>query len=129
MEMSDYLEAAILNATLRNTSYTSPATVYISLHTADPTDAGSGAEVSGNGYARQAAAFDAPGATDGLTQNTDLETFAALGGDWGIITFMAIWDALTVGNMLFYTALDSSRDINDGDTLEIAIGGLTVTLA
>jgi hypothetical protein len=28
------------------------------LHTADPTDAGTGAEVSGFGYARQAMAFD-----------------------------------------------------------------------
>lgn len=46
-EMSNYLENALINATLRNTSYTSPATVYLALYTSDPTDADSGTEVSG----------------------------------------------------------------------------------
>ena len=39
--MSNYLENALVNATLRNTTYTSPATVYVGLYTSDPTDAGS----------------------------------------------------------------------------------------
>ena len=59
-EISNYLEAAIINATLRNTTYTSPATVYVSLWTTDPTDAGSGTEVSGGSYARTAVTFGAP---------------------------------------------------------------------
>ena len=54
-EMSTYLENAVINAVLRNTSYSSPAVVYVGLHTANPTDAGSGAEVSGNGYVRKSA--------------------------------------------------------------------------
>ena len=37
-EISNYLENAIINATLRATTYTSPATVYVSLWTTDPTD-------------------------------------------------------------------------------------------
>jgi hypothetical protein len=36
------------------TTYTSVATVYVSLWTSDPTDAGSGTEVSGGSYARTA---------------------------------------------------------------------------
>ena len=44
-EMSNYLENALIDATLRNTSYTSPTTVYVALHTADPQDDASGAEV------------------------------------------------------------------------------------
>ena len=52
--MSNYLENALINATLRDTTYTSPATVYVSLWTTDPTDAGSGTEVSGGSYARTA---------------------------------------------------------------------------
>ena len=43
--MSNFLENALINATLRNTTYTSVATVYVSLWTSDPTDAGTGAEV------------------------------------------------------------------------------------
>jgi len=48
---SDYLENKVLDHVLRNTSYTPPATVYLGLFTANPTDAGGGTEVSGNAYA------------------------------------------------------------------------------
>ena len=54
---SDYLEAAVLDAVLKNTTYTSPATVYVALYNADPTDADSATEISGNGYVRQSCAF------------------------------------------------------------------------
>lgn len=125
-EMSNYLENALVNHVLRNTGMTSPTTVYLSLHTADPGEAG-GNEVSGNGYARQACAFDAP--SDGVTQNTSLESFTASGGNWGSITHIGIYDAVSAGNLLFYTPLDTSRTVNDGDTLEFAAGAVTVTLA
>ncbi len=52
-EFSNYLENKVLDHVLRNTSYTSPTTVYVGLYTSDPTDAGSGTEVSGGSYARQ----------------------------------------------------------------------------
>jgi len=69
---TNYLEDAMINAVLRNTSYTSPATVYLGLFTADPTDSGSQTnEVSGGAYARQSAAFDAP-SPNGQTQNTSV---------------------------------------------------------
>ena len=38
--MSDYLEDAFLDHFLGTTSTTAPSAVYIGLHTADPTDAG-----------------------------------------------------------------------------------------
>lgn len=59
-EMSNYLENALLNAVLRNTSYTSPSTVFVALYTSDPTDAGSGTEVSGGSYARKSVTFGSP---------------------------------------------------------------------
>ena len=44
--LSNYLENAWVNHVLRNTAYTTPGTsIYVSLHSADPTDAGSGAEL------------------------------------------------------------------------------------
>jgi hypothetical protein len=67
-EMSNYLENALINATLRNTSYTSPATVYVGLYTTDPTDADTGTEVSGGSYARTAVTFGAP--SNGVTLNS-----------------------------------------------------------
>ena len=39
-EMSNYLENALINVTLRNTTYTAVATPYIALFTSDPTEIG-----------------------------------------------------------------------------------------
>lgn len=126
-EISNYLENALINATLRNTSYTSPAAVYISLHTADPTDAGSGTEVSGGSYIRQAATFGAP--SDGVSTTTADITFPQATANWGTIGWIGIWDAQTTGNLLYHTALDTSKAIDNGDIFKIASGSLTVTLA
>jgi hypothetical protein len=72
-EFSNYLENALINAVLRNTTYTSPATVYVSLYTSDPTDADSGTEVSGGSYARTAVTFGAP--SNGVSTNSADVTF------------------------------------------------------
>lgn len=122
---NNFLKDTIINEVLRNTDYTPAATVYLALYTSAPTDSGGGTEVSGNGYARQAIAFDAPSPA-GQTQNTDLESFTASGGNFGTIVAFSIHDALTVGNFLYWGNLDTSRVINDGDTLEWAIGAVQV---
>ena len=126
-EMSDYLENAILNATLNATDYTAPATPYVSLHTADPTDAGTGAELSGGSYARVSVAFDAP--SNGVTQNTSDLTFPTATASWGTVTHIGLHDASTGGNLLFHTPLDTSKAIDSGDIFKITSGNLTVTLA
>ena len=41
-EASDYVENQILNCYLNQTNITAPTAIYVGLHTADPTDAGSG---------------------------------------------------------------------------------------
>jgi hypothetical protein len=125
-EMSNYLENALINATLRNTSYTSPATVYVGLFTTDPTDAGTGTEISGGSYARVAVTFGAP--SDGVTTNSGAVEFAQATASWGTITHIGILDALTSGNLLYHTALDVSKAIDTGDIFKIAIGSLSVTL-
>lgn len=126
-EISNYLENALINATLRNTAFTSPAVVYVGLHTADPTDAGTGTEVSGGSYARQSATFGAP--SNGVSTTTADITFPQASGTWGTIGWISIRDASTAGNMLYYTALDVSKAIDTGDIFKIAAGSLTVTLA
>lgn len=122
---NNFLKDAIINEVLRNTNYAQVATVYLALYTVAPSDTGGGTEVSGNGYARQAMAMDAPSPA-GQTQNTALESFTASGGNWGSIVSMSIHDALTVGNFLYWGNLDTARTINDGDTLEWAIGAMQV---
>ena len=126
-EMSNYLENALINATLRNTSYTSPATVYVGLYTSDPTDANSGTEVSGGSYARTAVTFGAP--SDGVSTNSAAVEFPQATGSWGTVGWIGILDASTSGNLLYHTALDVSKTIDSGDIFKIAIGSLSVTLA
>ena len=126
-EMSNYLEDALINAVLRNTAYSSPTTTYVSLHTADPTDAGTGTEVAGGSYVRTAATFGAP--SNGVTTNSAAVEFPQATGNWGTVSHIGIWDASTTGNMLFHTQLDSSKNIETGDIFKIASGSLSVTLA
>jgi hypothetical protein len=126
-EMSNYLENALINATLRNTSYTSPSVVYLGLYTSDPTDADTGTEVTGGSYARQAITFGAP--SNGVSTNTAAIEFPQATGTWGTVGWVGIEDASTGGNLLYHTALDASKTIATGDIFKIAIGSLSVTLA
>jgi hypothetical protein len=126
-EMSNFLENALINATLRNTTYTSVATVYVSLWTSDPTDAGSGTEVSGGSYARTAVTFAAP--SNGVTTNDADVTFPTATASWGTVGWIGINDALSSGNLLYHTALDTSKTIDSGDIFKISTGNLSVTLA
>lgn len=125
--LSNYLETAWVNHVLRNSSYTSPGTsVYVSLHTADTAEDGSGTEVSGNNYSRvQVTSWDAPSSR--ATQNTSAITFPTPSGSWGTITHYGIWDAATTGNLLFYGALTSSIAPSSG-TVQVAAGALDLAL-
>jgi hypothetical protein len=126
-EMSNYLENALINVTLRATAYTAPTTVYVALFTSDPTDAGTGTEVSGGAYARTAVTFAAP--SNGVTTNSADVTFPTCTLAWGIVTHIGIYDALTSGNLLYHTPLDASKTVDTGDIFKISSGSLSVTLA
>jgi hypothetical protein len=126
-EMSNYLENALINVTLRATAYTAPTTVYLALYTTDPTDADTGTECTGTSYARQSVTFGAP--SNGVSTNSAAIEFPQAGGAWGTITHIGIRDALTVGNLLYHTPLDASKTIATGDVFRVASGSLSVTLA
>ena len=127
-EMSNYLETKILDYVLRDTADWAPATVYLALHTGDPTDVTDptalGNEVN---VARQAIEFDATHADTGRTQNTNVETFTSM--PVATVSHIGIWDHVSAGNLLFYTAVDTSKTVASGDTISVAAGAVTVTLA
>ena len=123
-EMSDYLENKILDYVLRDSADWAPSTVYLALHTASPADDETGAEVD---VARQAIEFDAAHATTGVTQNTNIETFTSMPAV--TVTHIGIWDHVSAGNLLFHTEVDSAKTVANGDTISIAVGAITVTLA
>lgn len=126
-EMSNYLETALINATLRNTTYTSPSVIYVGLYTSDPTDANTGTEVSGGSYARTAVTFGAP--SNGTATNNAAVEFPQATANWGTVGWIGILDAASGGNLMYHTALDVSKPIDIGDIFKISSGNLSVTLA
>ena len=126
-DASDFLETAICNI-FRATNITAPATVYVALYTAAPSDSGGGTELSGNGYARQAVTFGAP--SGGAIANSSSPTFGPnTSSNWGSITHIGIFDASTSGNLLAWRVATSARTVNVGDSYNIAVGALTITVA
>lgn len=137
--MSDFLENKLIDWLLRAQAIgitgataaagTGPATVYIALLTAAPTDTGGGTEVTGGSYARvavtsslanwagtqSAGSTTASSGTGGTTSNNGAITFPAPTASWGVVTHVAIYDAATAGNLLIYSALTTSKTINNGD--------------
>ena len=127
MSFSNYLETELLDHVFNNAAYTSPSTVYVSLHTANPDEDGSGAEVStsGTGYARQAGSFSVSGNT--ATTSAAIE-YATATASYGTVTHVGIYDASTAGNLLAYAALTTSKSISSGDVFRIPAGDLDITL-
>jgi hypothetical protein len=118
--MSDYCELKVLEHVLRNTAFTSPAAVYLALHTGDPGEAGTSFEITPQQRLQMTFAAAAAGAISisaaiefvNLTTNT--------------ITHVSIWDSATAGNCLWAGALAASRAVTTGDNLRIT--ALTVSL-
>jgi len=122
---------AVLNV-LRATNITAPATVYVGLFSTNPAnDASAGTELTGaGGYARQVVAFGAPAADTGNVRkisNTGIITFGpATGSDWAQAVGFGIFDALTVGNLLYWDSLTTPKTVAVGDSAQFAVGALVV---
>lgn len=128
--LSDYAENLTLNVLLRNQSHTGAAQTYVALHTADPTDAGTGTECSYTNYVRKAATWTAP--ANGVTQNTAQIDFPANGsGSPVAVAYVGVWDNGTAGagNLLFHAQLSTSKTLQPGDVLSFAASALQITLA
>jgi hypothetical protein len=123
--MSDYLENKVLDHILGTTAYTAPTTVYVGLSTASFADDNSGTELTGNGYARVSATFDA--AASGATDNSAAIEFAAATGSWGSVSHFGIFDAASAGNLLIHGAFTTAKTIASGDILKIAAGDLDIS--
>lgn len=134
MGMSDYAEAGLRDHFFRDATFSKPLAVWIALHTADPTDAGTGTEVSAASYARVQrdpanTNWTGASATSGLTDNVAAVTFPTALENWGTITHVGIWDASFGGGLLFYGQLTTPKVVSTGDTAEFAIGALNIIFA
>lgn len=127
--MSDYLENKLLDFLVRGQTFTAPTTVYYALATTTGSDAACGTEVTGGSYARvavtsslanwagtqSAGSTTASSGTSGTTSNNATVTFPAPTANWGVVTEYCVFDAASAGNLLWRTALTTSKTINNGD--------------
>lgn len=122
-EMSNYLENKVLDLLLSNTSYTPASTLYLALFTAFA-EGGTQTEVSGNAYARTAVTFAAASAR--ATSNSATVNFPEATGSWGTVTHVAVMDASSGGNVLFWGALSASEAVTSGEIFSIDAGDLDI---
>ena len=143
--MTDYLENKLIDHIFRARSFTAPTQLWMGLFTAAPSDAGGGTEVTGGSYARATPGVNsdtawaatqggtpaaASSGTGGATTNPAAITFPAPTANWGVVTHMAFFDAVSGGNMLFQAPLTASKTINNLDPApSFAIGDLDLILA
>ena len=126
MPMTNYLRDALLDASLKNTSYTSPANVYVALYSTVSTVSTSGTELTGNGYSRQLVTFGA--AVDGNIASNAAVTFSATGNAWLPAVSVGIMDASTAGNVLYFQN-GVPRTVPVDETLTYATGDITISIS
>jgi hypothetical protein len=145
MSMTNAAEAALLDLLFLNTDWANigdaaglqnsatAGSFYISLHTADPGEAGdqSTSEASYTGYARVAVNRTAGGWTRTVSTmaNTALVQFAQCTGGSATVTHFGIGtDSTGAGNLLLKGALTSSLSISIGIQPQFAAGAMTATV-
>jgi hypothetical protein len=145
MSMTNAAEAALLDLLFLNVDWANigdaaglqnsaaAGSFYISLHTADPGEAGdqSTNEVSYTGYARVAVNRTAGGWTRTVSTiaNTALVQFPQATGGSAVATHFGIGtDSAGAGNLLLKGALNSSLSISNGIQPQFAASALTATV-
>ena len=145
MSMTNAAEAALLDLLFLNVDWANigdaaglqnsavAGSFYISLHTADPGEAGNQStnEVAYTSYARVAVARTAGGWTRTVSSvaNTALVQFPQATGGSATATFFGIGtDSTGAGNLLLKGALNSSLSISNGIQPQFAAGAMTATV-
>lgn len=128
MSFSDNAETLVLDWIFSTASVTRPTAWYLALFTTDPTDAGTGTEVStsGTAYARQSVTFTVTGDT---ASNSAAVEFATATASYGTVSHIGVYDAVTGGNLIAHAALSTAKTIDTGDVLRLPAGDLDITLA
>jgi len=127
MSFSNTFETHVLNYVFTTTSVTRPTAWYLALFTSNPAEDASGTEVttSGTAYARQSATFTVSGNT---ASNSAAIEFPTATASFGTVSHVGVFDASSGGNLIAYSALDTSKAISTGDVFRVPSGDLDITL-
>jgi hypothetical protein len=127
--VTSYLANKLFDWLWRGQTFTAPTNVYMAMMTANGTASTAGTEEAGTGYAREVVACSlaalagtqsagsttASSGSGGTTSpNAGTDFTVPAGADWGVITGVEFYDALTSGNRLFFGALTSSKTVTGG---------------
>ena len=126
---SNYMEDAI-TAWINGTTFPSaPTNTYVQLYSQDPTDEGSATgalytriSVASGGWTRGTGGA-------GTLSNTGVITITSSAASGATATHVAVFNAITSGNLLFYGALSASKSIGVGDEVKFNALQLTLTVA
>lgn len=130
-------QPATINA--KTLSWSAAPTYYVALATSAGSDVACGTEVTGGSYARvavvsslanwagtqSAGSTTASSGTNGTTSNNAAITFPTATASWGTVVEVCVLDASTSGNLLWRTALTTSKAVGSGDTPSFAAASLT----
>jgi hypothetical protein len=136
---SFYLSKKVIEEYLGGVAFSAPANVYLALCTTIPTDASTGSTIVESDYSAYARTqigtgnnqTDAWNAATGSTTATVANKNAitgptALGASTNPIVAVAVCDAATVGNLLFWATCTSTA-IATGDTPKVNALGLSLS--
>lgn len=129
---SNYWAGACEDAIVRGDSPLATVTsLWVALWTATLNAAstvGTAGEVAGSGYARVEVDLTTdPFTTDDPPENSADIVFPEATGTWGSVTYVALCDAVTGGNILYWGQLAAPTAINSGQTAKFLAGSLTLS--
>lgn len=114
----------MLDAVVGRTTYTANAAFFAKLHTGDPGSAGTANAATET--TRQAVTFGSAAAS-GSIANTVAVSWTNV-STTETVTYVSFWTASSAGTFLGSDDLSSSAALTAGDTLTIAISGLTLSI-
>ena len=119
----------VLNLTLRNDTPTFPSSAQIWVGVGStPGSQNASLTEPVSGYSRVLATTISPIAAGAVTITAPEITFAADGGDWGLMTHVGLFDLSTAGTLLFALQLSPSRAIYDGDGMVFETSTITARI-
>lgn len=137
-EISTYLADELLDHVFNNAAYTAPGTTWVGLATATISDTTTGdtiGEPSGGAYARAQVNVNGGAsptwdlAASSVVDNGGTITFATATASWGTVTGVAILDASTSGNVLFYDNAQTDQAVGSADLWRYNAGDLDVVMS
>ncbi len=110
-------ETIVLNALL--------AARFVSLHVADPGNAGA-SEVAGGAYVRQSASFANTGSNPTIAANSGVIQFPVATADWGTVTHFGVWSASSAGSFLGGWPVTTPKRVDTDDVARWDAGKLQI---